>query len=413
MNRTKVYINGKILKRENNQIKLVNHSFKVINGKFSDFAIPPKTGEEVVDLKGKIVFPSFINCHVHLGESLFRGLTGEWSLENYLKFTEWWNYKLKDKKDDAWNNSAAGALTEIMESGTSVICTARGEQVIENFDIIGYLGYPVMKSKKLSFFLDNFYEKFENFKNTEKTSEKITVGIFLHSLYTNDAASLEKAAYGVKNGAKFLSVHIAETLSVTESVSSVWKSDEISVLESTQLLNENTILVHCGFLNESQLRKVGEKGSKIVLCPISNKKFGTRTPDISLLEKMKISWCWGTDGAGTGNNLDPVYHMKKIYLMNKKKITLENLFSGFLWGAAEILNLKNIGEIKEGYQGDFIVFESQTMKKILFSKKIKRSLYLKGNLTTAPEFSKNSEYYIPENLSMKKALKIMKGDMRG
>lgn len=413
MNKTKVYINGKILKRENNSIKLVSHSFKVVNGKFSGFAELPGEEEEVIDLKGKIVFPAFINCHVHLGESIFKGLTGEWNLENYLKFTEWWNYKLKDKKDDAWNNSAFYALTEIVESGTSVICTARGERAIENFGITGYLGYPVMKSKKLSSFLDNFCEKFENFKNTEKINEKITTGIFLHSLYTNDFESIEKVTYAIKNGAKFISSHIAETLSVADKVNSIWNSDEISILERAQLLNENTILVHCGFLNEIQLRKVAEKGSKIVLCPISNKKFKTRTPDIFQLEEMKISWCWGTDGAGTGNSLDPLYHMKKIYLANKKKITLEKLFSGFLWGAAEVLNLKNVGEIKEGYQGDFIVFESKTIKKILFSKKIKRSLYLKGNLSITPTFFKKNEYYIPKNLSMKKALKMMKGDTDG
>lgn len=411
------YINGRILERSKGQIKLTKKNFRVLGGRFFFVEKKCEIIGKVINLENKIIFPAFINCHVHLGESLFKGLDGKWDLETYIKFTEWWNQKLGGTRDEAWLDSASLTLINSLKNGISTICTARGETLMGDYQILGYSGYPVMKSKKLSSYLEDFELKFDEFKSRTIKNINVIPGIFLHSLYTNDENSLKKVKNAMENGAAFITSHIAEDKKSLEKSKQIWGESEISILNKYNLLSERTLLVHCGLLKKEELLKVANSKSKIIICPVSNKMLQTKTPKIEILDKYGINWCLGTDGLGTGKSLDPIFHLKQFYLMNKR-IPLERLLSGFLWGAAEVLNLKEVGEIKEGFKANFIIFEKQifetnikkVLKNIIFSKNIKRTLYLEGEVIRNPSHVKKNSYYIPNKMTMKKAIKIMEKD---
>ena len=57
------------------------------------------TGEydDVIDASGKIVMPGLINCHTHLGMSLFRGTNDNYSLDTWLNDYIW---PIEDKMTD-------------------------------------------------------------------------------------------------------------------------------------------------------------------------------------------------------------------------------------------------------------------------------------------------------------------------
>ena len=64
--------------------------------------------DRVYDLAGRTVVPAFFNIHCHLGEMFYREICRQnWSVEQYLKYTEMENNNISsDEQEQRWNISA-------------------------------------------------------------------------------------------------------------------------------------------------------------------------------------------------------------------------------------------------------------------------------------------------------------------
>ncbi|MBA4601991.1 amidohydrolase family protein [Thermoactinomyces mirandus] len=383
-NKTIGFLNGKFLLGSEQKLSIFQGHCKVQNGKIKSFDQDSTGYDVVIDLKGSLVTPSLINAHVHLGETLFQGLKGRWSLEQYLMLAERWNNQLDGMKEDAWIHSAHVTVNEMIRYGTSVFCAARSGEIAQKHGLMAFSGYPLMESKKLNSFLINGFEKYAQFvENTIILGHR--PGIFLHSLYSNRPSTLELARKCLSYASSFLTIHIAETIETRRKVIDKWGKPDIDILYQYGMLDDNTILVHGGYCSLEELKVISGMGSKLVLCPVSNQRLGTKCLNPNVLESEGIKWCLGTDGLATGITADLFQHMR---LMKGMFSDIEEwkLWASVTYWAAQVLGIEDSnGKLDVGFNADFCVFQAETPDSVeeilhwlVFQEQKLLTLYIKG-----------------------------------
>ena len=257
---------------------------------------------------GYLVAKTLFNSHIHLGGSLFEDVSSEKiNLSDFIAFSDFWNEKLKSSNLDkvAWNTAAKYSALLSKSFGVSSVCTMLGSDILKSAGLENSLvGYPVMNSKKLSEYLTNLESNYKAFRENV-LSQNMKPGIFLHSLYANDENTLSVVSKVLKTYPEdFLQIHIAEDTQTTNKVFEKYGSSEIDLLEKYELLNKNTMLVHCCLLTNEELERVSKFESKIVICPESNLRVGQTPLNPKRLNDAKVEWLVATDGLGTGGTLN-------------------------------------------------------------------------------------------------------------
>ena len=248
--------------------------------------------------------PAFFNAHVHLGEDVFRGISGkDWTLRKYLSHTEAHNASLTEsERAEEWRRSAKDVLSGLRQNWTVGFCAGRAASAegIERFSVMA--GYPIMKGEKLAQYRRAGLSGFKLYRE-QYESDSCSVGVFLHSLYASDEATVRLAASCMDSGASFLTVHVAEDEYSAKLERDAWGCSGIEKLKRNGLLTDRSMLVHAGVADECDLDKVAEAGAAIAICPISNRFLNTKTPDVRKLNERGIPWFLCSDGTATGRTL--------------------------------------------------------------------------------------------------------------
>ena len=211
-----------------------------------------------------------------------------------------------------------------------------------------------MNSEKLIEYKEKGIEGFTNYYKKNQ-NELCNVGVFFHSLYKNDLDSLKLAYKCLENNAKFLSVHISEDAYTRNQELKAYKKEPVYILDDFGLLNNNTILVHCGYTSKKELELIKRRNSVIAICPISNLFLNTQLADLNYIEELGINWCIATDGLATGRT----FSMIKQALALKMKypfLSYEILFEKMTEAPAKSYNKCSFtGRIELGTQANFLV----------------------------------------------------------
>lgn len=308
--------NCKYVTQENNDWILKHEDIGIHDGKIVDVSLIDIT-HEAIDMSHKILFPMLFNLHAHLGESIFRDITGsDWTITRYLSYTSAYHGKQrKDEQDRQWAESAVFTMREMLSHGTGGFCAARSAPIHASLHMDTMAGYPIMNSEKLKRFQVEGIGGFDRYRQQHR-DETCAVGIFFHSLYMTDANSLRFAAECMERGAEFLSVHLSEDSITREKEMKRYGKGPAFVLDDHGLLTEKTILVHCGFVSEAELELIGRRGACIAICPLSNLFLNTKIIHPERLQRHGIRWSICTDGLATGRSLslqDQICCFQRIY----------------------------------------------------------------------------------------------------
>ena len=272
---------------------------------------------EVIDCSGKILFPAFFNMHVHLGENMFRDISGEnWTIRDYLDYTNSVQEKMSvHEREKMWERSANEVIKSLNDNFTVGFCAGRAVYSLPIRDHAVMSAYPLMEGKKLEHFIKSGIDGFLAYRR-QNITEHCHVGIILHSVYMNHENSLLLAKECLEQEESFLVVHVAEDKFTSSLEHERYGMSGIRVLDKYGLLTENTILVHCGCASPEDLELVSSSGATIAICPISNRFLNTVPPNITFLNQYRIPWFLCTDGVATGRSLslfEQAAELKKLY----------------------------------------------------------------------------------------------------
>lgn len=319
--------------------------------------------EKVIDAKGKIVMPGLINTHTHIPMSIFRDTLDGYGLQEWLNDKIW---PMEDKlnEEDIYYASLLSCI-EMIKTGT----TTFNDQYFMTDSIINAVIETGIRTNCTRTLMDlngggeirlKELEELINKYNDYDDNVKINIGI--HSLYTCTSEYIKKAVELAKKYNLYIHMHFAENSKEIEDIQKIHNTNSPVDLLLEYFKEMDVVLAHCVKINSEEIIKLKNLKLSVAHCPLSNLKLGCGIAKIKEFIENGINVTLGTDGQGSGNNLDMFEVMsytallqKGIYEDAKLLPAYEVIKMATINGAKALKVDKEIGSIEEGKKADLIV----------------------------------------------------------
>jgi len=350
-----------------------------------------------------VLYPGFINTHVHLEFSankttLDYGSFLPWLysvIEERERLIEQCDTQMMRDSCDAMLRSGVTTFGAISSMGLDLdACANTPQRVVFFNELIG------SSPQSVDALYGDFLQRLE--ASSQYKNRRITPAIAIHAPYSVHPILLKKAISLAKEKNTLISAHFLESPAErTWLEKSEGEFKEFFQNFFNQSVANNSIdgfisafdtypthFTHCVQANDAELEKLSREGHSIAHCPRSNRLLGCGRLEIEKLQKLDILYSVATDGLSSNNTLN-IFDELRAALMIHQGVELKDLASELInsvtSSAAEILKLE-CGRITEGYQADFaIVTLPETPNReddialwtILHTKKVSQ-LYIQG-----------------------------------
>ncbi len=322
-----------------------------------------ETAEKVIDATDKIVMPGLINTHSHIPMSLFRETVDGFITQDWLT-KKIWPMESKLTEEDIYFASMLSYL-EMITSGT----TTANDFYFMQEPIIKSALKAKIRLQVTTTLMDANGEGENRLRELEENIEKyqgkydtITFNVGIHSLYTNSREYLQKGIEIAKKYKLPIQMHFCENAQEVEDIKRLYQvKSPVDVIE-TYFKKIHLLLAHGVKLTEKEIERLAKLNVFMAHCPVSNLKLGCGIAPISKMQKENICVSLGTDGQGSGSNLDMFETMKiaallqKGFLEDPLQLPAYEVLKMATINGAKALGLENqIGSIEEGKLADLII----------------------------------------------------------
>lgn len=345
-----------------------NKDILIENGRIIRIAENIETDEETkcVNAYGKVVMPGLINTHAHIPMSIFRETLDGYNLQDWLT-QKIWPMEDKLQNEDIYYASYLSFI-EMIKTGTTTINDMyfMTDDIIKAMEETGIRLQTTRTLMNISGEQDgeNRLEELEELINKyNNKDEELTFNIGIHGLYTSNTEYIDKCIQLAKKTGLPVHMHFCENNKEVEDIKKLHNKEAIQLLKE-KFTNVKTILAHCVKLSNQDIEKIKNMDISISHCPVSNLKLGCGIANIHAMIKNGINVSLGTDGQGSGSNLDLFETMKYTALLQKgvnenpKLLPAYEVLKMATINGAKALGLENkIGSIEEGKVADIIIVD--------------------------------------------------------
>jgi len=349
--------------------------------RFNDSEIESFCGE-ILKNENLTLIPGFIQTHIHLCQTLFRGLADELDLLDWLQKRIFLYENALD--ENSLRISVKLGLNELMRGGTTTLLdmgTLRYQDII--FDELINSGIRTFAGKCL-IDVNDLYEPFSSSTDEEiKTSRKLAEQFhnvedgrikyaFAPRFVLTCSEKLLKETREMMNdfpGSLFHS-HASENERELAEVRKRYNKENIEYFHSINVIDDHSVLAHCIHVNENEINILKEKKVRVAHCPSSNLKLGSGVADIPKYMKKGISVSLGADGAPCNNSLSAFMEMRLAALIQKpiygaSVMDAETVFRLATIEGAKALHIDDeTGSIEEGKKADLVLIDLDNPYKI-------------------------------------------------
>lgn len=356
--------------------RVVDGDVVIESGRIKAVGRRPSAGSKgrVLDCRGLVVIPGLIQSHVHLCQTLFRGLADDLPLEDWLANRIWPLEAAHTEESIHW--SAMLGAAELLLGGTTAILdmetvrhTGAAFEALEGIGLRATAGKCLMDAAAVPSALR---------ESTDKALQEAADlcarwhgrangrlrWCFAPRFAPSSTGPLLRAVsdLAAKHGTQ-IHTHAAETPLELELVKRATGHDEISYLDSVGISGSRATLAHCVWVDPDTIRRLASQRTNVAHCPSSNLKLGS---GVAPIPEMLIAGCrvgLGADGAPCNNTLDVFGEMRLAALIQKPRLGPEALpahqvFELATLGGAQALGLESeIGSIEPGKLADLTVLD--------------------------------------------------------
>ena len=324
--------------------------------------------EKVIDATGKVVMPGLINTHTHISMSIFRDTLDGYGLQEWLNDKIW---PMEDKlnEEDIYYASLLSCI-EMIKSGT----TCFNDQYFmadSTIKAILEMGLKIHCTRPLMDINGDGEEKLKELEDLinryDEYSDNVKINVGIHSLYTCTEKCVRKAVELAKKYDLYIHMHFAENSKELEDIKKLHNTNSPVDLLPKYFEGTDLVLAHCVKVKPEEMGKLKNLNLSVAHCPVSNLKLGCGIANIKEFIKNGINVSIGTDGQGSGNNLDMFSSMAYTALLQKGINEDANLLPAYdvikmatINGAKSLKIDDEVGSIGVGKQADLIIIDLET-----------------------------------------------------
>ena len=334
---------------------------------------------EVLDRRGHYVMPGLVQTHVHLVQTLFRGLAEDLTLLEWLRRRVWPLEAAHD--EESVRASVRLGILELLLSGTTTILdmgtTKHGDVVAEELVRSGMRaqfgqammdtgdGVPAGLVETTRASLDASAALFKQWHRAGNGRVRYAYAPRFALSCTRDL--LEAVAALAKMNDLIVHTHTNEDSSERAAIETATGKPPIAYLAETAIASERTVAAHGVHVDDAELAILRETRTAITHCPTSNLKLGAGVADVVRLREARVVVGLGADGAACNNRLDGFEEARLATLLARGRHGAKALGAGDALtmatrdGARALRADAEIGTLEVGKRADLIVLDASRL----------------------------------------------------
>ena len=336
-------------------------------------------GAEVIAAHGRVLIPGFVQTHIHLCQTLFRGVADDLALIDWLT-KRIWPMEAAHTAESVYASARLG-IAELIRGGTTCALTMETVRHTEAvFTAVEESGFRATVGKCMMDKGDDVPAALR-----EQTDASIAESLALLERWHGRADGrirycfaprfaisctrelLERVARLARERRVMVHTHASENKDEIEMVERETGRRNIEYLNDVGLAAPNVVLAHCVQLNNSEMDVLSQTGTNVAHCPSSNLKLGSGFAPIVEMLRRGISVSLGADGAPCNNRLDMFTEMRTAALIQKALHgaealpALQMLRMATIDGARALGLDKEIGSIEVGKRADLTLLNLEAL----------------------------------------------------
>lgn len=332
-------------------------------------------GSHVIDAVGCAVLPGFVQTHLHLCQTLFRGAADDLSLIDWLRKRVW---PLEAAHTaESIRASARLSIAELVKGGTTCALTMETvRHTQEVLRVVEETGFRATIGKCMMDKGDGVPAGL-----CENTGESIRESVALIAEWHGRAGGRVRCCFAprfaISCTSELLSevsalsrkhqvmihTHASENKNECEIVEGETGLRNVAYLDSLGISGAHVVLAHCVQLDDEEMETLARTKTNVAHCPSSNLKLGSGIAQVAEMMSSGISVSLGADGAACNNRLDMFTEMRTAALLQKvvhgpEALPAKRTLRMATIDGARALGLeKEIGSLETGKRADVIVVD--------------------------------------------------------
>lgn len=320
-------------------------------------AIAP--GMECVDATGLLAMPGLMNTHAHVPMVLFRGLAEDVSVHAWFNDYIFPMESGLTPEDVYWG--AMLGMAEMIRAGVTSVADHyfymdQVAQAVSDCGMRANLVWAVFGHEGVEK-LDRTCEFVERWQG--KADGRISTWLGPHAPYTCPPEFLRLAAQRAHDLQVGIHIHVSETAEQVTLSLEQHGITPVQMLAETNVLSVPTILGHCLFPTEADIKLLAGSQSGVAHAPKTYLKLGMGTAPLPRYRAAGIPVGTATDGAVSSNTLDILEQIRLMALTQKDAagdstvMALSEVLDTAFHGSARVLRMEDkLGDLAEGKLAD-------------------------------------------------------------
>src|SRR5712692_7477462 len=331
--------------------------------------------DEVIDAHDCAVLPGFVQTHIHLCQTLFRGAADDLALIDWLKKRVW--PMEAAHTPESIRASARLGIAELIKSGTTCALTMETVRHTEEvLRVVDETGFRATVGKCMMDRGDDVPRELY-----EETHESVQESLRLIDKWHGRADGrirccfaprfaisctrelLSEVSHLARERGMMIHTHAAENKNECEIVERETDRRNVAYLDSLGISGAHVILAHCVHLDDEEMATLARTQTNVAHCPSSNLKLGSGIARVAEMLARGISVSLGADGAACNNRLDMFTEMRTAALLQKALHGPEVLPAAralrmaTIDGARALGLEREIGSLEIGKRADVIIVD--------------------------------------------------------
>jgi 5-methylthioadenosine/S-adenosylhomocysteine deaminase len=333
------------------------------------------SADEVIDATGCAMLPGFVQTHIHLCQTLFRGAADDLSLIDWLKKRIW--PMEAAHTPESIRASARLGIAELIKGGTTCALTMETvwhtEEVLRVVEETGFRAtvgkcmmdkgddLPPELHEQTRASIDESLKLIDEWHG--KADDRIRCCFAPRFAVSCTRELLAEVATLARQRNLIIHTHASENRAECEMVERETGMRNVAYLYWLGIADKHVVLAHCIHLDEQEMKTLARTRTNVAHCPSSNLKLGSGIAPVADMLDRGISVSLGADGAPCNNRLDMFTEMRTAALLQKalhgpEVLPADRVLRMATIDGARALGLADeLGSLESGKLADIIVVD--------------------------------------------------------